>query len=201
LYPIVSDTTAKHTVDRAGLSENSAMSSGIMENYDRLLRNHIAQLRKDEFNPYQPFTLLLINPNFKLGFCKEAGRYLKTRNSFRLDLRGGARVLQELDEFNDQTLHGVSECSRINVRRVLGRRVLGRLPKPTAIFASLLAILKAIDTSLPAAVDSSLGSVVVGLLLGSILSLILSLPAIGIVRALDDLITIAVAQRGTRKPG
>jgi ABC-type dipeptide/oligopeptide/nickel transport system permease component len=65
------------------------------------------------------------------------------------------------------------------------------------------AIKESVGTDIFAALPSTavlfIAALAVGLLLGSIVNLVLSLPWLGIVRALDDLITIAVARRGTPK--
>lgn len=204
----MSDTSTKPIADSAGPSQISRKPSDILANYERLLRLYTDQLRKVEFNPYQPYPLLLLkslSPAFQLRFWKNPKHLFKVPNTLRLHLSGGALILQELEGFDDQTLRGVAECSRINYRQMLSQSVLGWFAKLAAFFALLLGLLKAIegvgiDIALPTEVVSLLAWAAVGLLLGSITNLILSLPLLGIVRALDDLIAIAVAQRGTRKP-
>src|SRR5882762_6679394 len=102
----------KHVPD--GSSQISWNPSELLTNYERLLRLYIDQLQKDEFNPYQPISsifLKLFSPFFLKGSCKRAALFLKVPNTLREDLVGGDIILQELERLNDQTLHGVAECS------------------------------------------------------------------------------------------
>jgi hypothetical protein len=203
--------TSTNPGDSAGPSQLSRNPPDILANYERLLQLYTDQLRQDEFNPYQSLPLIVLkslSPAYQFRFWKNAAPFFSVPNTLRQDLRGGALILQELEGFDDQTLRGVTECSRINYRRVLGRSVLGWLPKLAAFIALVFALTKAIKegvgtdlfAAVPTGIVSFLTMALVGLLLGSILNLILSLPGLGIVRALDDLIGIAVAQRGARKP-
>src|SRR6266478_5710011 len=188
----------KHMPD--GSSQISWNPSELLTNYERLLRLYIDQLqKKDEFNPYQPISsifLKLFSPLFLMRFLKRAALFLKAPNTLRQDLVGGAIILQELERLNDQTLHGVAQCNRINYRRLLQRSVFGWLPKLTGIVVLLLSVAKTIKESVgtdifaavPSAVWHYLVLFAVGLLLGSILSLVILLPRVLLVRALADLI-------------
>jgi hypothetical protein len=201
----------KHMPDDTGSSQISWNPSELLANYERLLRLYIDQLQKDEFNPYQPIPLIILKsftPRFLMGSWKRAALFLKVPNTLRQDLVGGAIILQELERLNDQTLRAVAECNRINYRRLLQRSVFGWLPKLTGIVVLVLSVAKIIKESggmdifatLPSAVWHYLVLFALGLLLGSALSLVLSLPLLLLVRALDDLIAITVALRGTPKP-
>jgi len=199
----------KHMPD--GSSQISWNPSELLTNYERLLRLYTDQLQKEEFNPYQPIPFRFLksfSPFFLMRSLKLVALFFKVPNTLRQDLVGGAIVLQELERLNDQTLHGVAECSRINYRRLLQRSVFGWLPKLTGIVVLLLSVAKTIKESVgmdifaavPSAVWHYLVLFAVGLLLGSILNLVILLPRVLLVRALDDLIAIAVALRGTPKP-
>jgi len=82
------------------------------------------------------------------------------------------------------------------------------VPKITGAVGLLLAVAKTLKESvgvdifaaLPSPVWRSLVASAIGLLLGSVGNLVLLLPGLLQVRALDDLIAIAVALRGTPKP-
>jgi hypothetical protein len=199
----------KHVPD--GSSQISWNPSELQTSYERLLRLYIDQLQKDEFNPYQPIPLIFLksfSPFFLMLSWKRAVLFFKVPNTLRQDLVGETIVLRELERLNDQTLRGVAECNRINYRRLLQRSVFGWLPKLTGIVVLLLSVAKTIKESVgmdifaavPSAVWHYLVLFAVGLLLGSILNLVILLPRVLLVRALDDLIAIAVALRGTPKP-
>jgi hypothetical protein len=205
------ETPIKHMPDGTGPSQISWKPSELLTNYEQLLRLYTEELQKDEFNPYQPIPLILLksfSPSFQMHFWKRAAPIFKVPNTLGQDLMGGAIILQELERLNDQTLRGVAECNRINYRRLLQRSVFGLVPKITGTVGLLLAVAKTLKESvgvdifaaLPSAVWRSLVASAVGLLLGSALNLVLSLPMLLQVRALDDLIAITVALRGTPKP-
>ena len=201
----------KHMPD--GSSQISWNPSELLTNYERLLRLYTDELQKDEFNPYQSIPLLLLksfSPSFQKRFWKRAALIFKVPNTLGQELVGGTIILQELERLNDQTLHAVAECNRINYRRLLQRSVFKYWPTITGI-GGVFALVKTgmdIFAALPSAVWNSLSSAVwnsliwlaVGLFLGSALNLVLSLPMLRLVRALDDLIAITVAFRGTPKP-
>jgi hypothetical protein len=204
------DESTQRMVDSSRPSQTSWKPSELLANYERLLGLYVDQLQKDEFNPYQSIPLLFLksfSPAFQMRFWKHATPFFKIPNTLRQDLAGGALILQELEGLDDQTLRAVAECSRINLRRLIRRTVFGWLPRLTGAVVFLLALPKAIKESvgtdifaaLPSTVVSYVAPLIVGLLVGSIGNLILSLPWLGIVRALDDLIAIAVVHRGTSK--
>jgi hypothetical protein len=201
----------KHTPDGTDPGQISWKPSELLTNYERLLRLYTDELQKIDFNPYQPIPLILlksVSPSFQMRFWKRAVPIFKVPNTLGQDLVGGAIILQELERLNDQTLRGVAECSRINYRRLLQRSVFGIVSKITGIVGLVLAVAKTIKESvgvdifaaLPSAVWRSLVALAVGLLLGSALNLVLWLPMLLQVRALDDLIAITLALRGTPKP-
>jgi hypothetical protein len=205
------DASTEQMVDSTRPRQTSCKPSDLLANYERLLRLYTDQLRKEEFNPYESLPLALLkafSPASQMRFWKGGALFLKIPNTLRQDLPGGALILQELEGLDDQTLRGVAECNRINNRRLLGRSVFGWWPKLTGGFVVVLALLKAIQeivgtdilAALPSTAVSFIAPLAVGLVLGSIMSVVLTLPALGIVRALDDLIAIAVAHRGTPKP-
>jgi len=180
----------------------------VLEIYGRLLGLYSDYLRKDEFNPYQSIPLLLIkslNPAFQMRFWKNAAPFLKVPNTLAQELPGGSVVLQELERLDDPTLRAIAECSRINSRRLFHRSVFGWLPKLTAAVAALLTMSKAIKEGIGVDVlgasTSFLIGPLVGLLLGSIVNLIISAPMVGFSKAVDDLIALAIAQRGGTRPG
>ena len=200
-----------HMPGGTGLSQILWKPSELLTNYERLLRLYTDELQKDEFNPYQSIPLLLLksfSPSFQKRFWKRAALIFKVPNTLGQELVGGTIILQELERLNDQTLRGVAECNRINYRRLLQRSVFGWLPKLTGIVVLLLSVAKTIKESVgmdifaavPSAVWHYLVLFAVGLLLGSVGNLVLLLPGLLQVRALDDLIAIAVALRGTLKP-
>jgi hypothetical protein len=194
----------KHMPD--GSSQISWNPSELLTNYERLLKLYTDQLQKEEFNPYQPIPFIFLksfSPFFLMRSLKLVALFFKVPNTLRQDLVGGAIVLQELERLNDQTLHGVAECSRINYRRLLQRSVFGWLPQLIGIVVLVLSVVKTIKESGGVDIFAALPSLVavaVGLLLGSALNLVLSLHLLLLVRALDDLIAITVALRGTPKP-
>jgi hypothetical protein len=202
------DSGLARMVDSTRPSQTSWKPSDLLANYERLLGLYTDQY---EFNPYQSIPLLFLksfSPAFQIRFWKHAAPFFKIPNTLKQDLAGGALIVQELEGLDDQTLRAVAECSRINLRRLIRRSVFGWLPRLTGAFLFLLALPKAIKESvgtdifaaLPSTMVSYLAPLIVGLLLGSIVNLVLSLPRLGIVRALDDLIAIAVVHRGTSKP-
>ena len=204
------DASTEHMVDSTRPSQTSWKPSDLLANYERLLGLYTDQLQENEFNPYQSIPLLFLksfSPAFQMRLWKDTAPFFKIPNTLRQDLAGGALILQELEGLDDQTLRGVAECNRINLRRLIRRSVFGWWPRLTGVFVFLLALPKAIKESvgtdifaaLPSTAMSFVAASAVGLLLGSIVNLVLSLPWLGIVRALDDLITIAVAHRGTPK--
>jgi|SRR5882724_5237045 len=194
----------KHMPD--GSSQISWNPSELLTNYERLLKLYTDQLQKEEFNPYQPIPFIFLksfSPFVLMRSLKLVALFFKVPNTLRQDLVGGAIVLQELERLNDQTLHGVAECSRINYRRLLQRSVFGWLPQLIGIVVLGLSVAKTIKESGGVDIFAALPSLVavaVGLLLGSALNLVLSLHLLLLVRALDDLIAITVALRGTPKP-
>jgi len=128
-------------------------------------------------------------------------------DKLRLELVGGSRILQELERLDDQTLRSVAECNRINYRRLLQGSAFGFLPKVTGVVVLVLGAAKILKDTigfdpavLPSAVWDLLVWAAVGMALGSVGNLVLSLPMLGLVRALDDLIAITVAFRGKPKP-
>jgi len=188
-------------------SQTSWKPSDLLANYERLLGLYIDQLLKDEFNPYQsipPLFLKSFSPAFQMRFWKYNAFFFKIPNTLRQDLVGGAFILQELEGLDDQTLRGVAECNRINLRRLIRRSVFGWLQKITAAFALLVALAKAIKESVGTDIFAAVPSTMiwyampaaVGLLCGVVLNILMLLPLLGLVRALDDLIAIAVARRG-----
>jgi hypothetical protein len=207
-----------HMPDGTGPGQISWKPSELLTNYERLLRLYTDELQKDEFNPYQSIPLLLLksfSPSFQKRFWKRAAPIFKVPNTLGQDLVGGAIILQELERLNDQTLRAVAECNRINYRRLLQRSVFEFWPKIIGIVGVVFALVKTVKEStrmdifaalpsifaaLPSAVWDFLIWLAVGLLLGSALNLVLSLPMLRLVRALDDLIAITVAFRGTPKP-
>ncbi len=206
-----------HMPDGTGPSQISWKPSELLTNYERLLRLYTDELQKDEFNPYQSIPLLLLksfSPSFQKRFWKRAALIFKVPNTLGQELVGGTIILQELERLNDQTLHAVAECNRINYRRLLQRSVFKYWPTITGIGAGIGGVFALVKTgmdifaALPSALWNSLSSAVwnsliwlaVGLFLGSALNLVLSLPMLRLVRALDDLIAITVAFRGTPKP-
>jgi hypothetical protein len=200
-----------HTPDGTDRGQISWKPSEPLTNYERLLRLYTDELQKDEFNPYQPIPLILlksVSPSFQMLIWKRAVSIFKVPNTLGQDLVRGATILQELERLNDQTLRGVAECNRINYRRLLQRSVFGLVPKITGAVGLLLAVAKTLKESvgvdifaaLPSPVWRSLVASAIGLLLGSVGNLVLLLPGLLQVRALDDLIAIAVALRGTPKP-
>ena len=210
IQSLMIDASTQRMVDSSRPSQTSWKPSELLANYERLLGLYVDQLQKDEFNPYQSIPLLLLksfSPAFQIRFWKHTTPFFKIPNTLRQDLAGGALVLQELEGLDDQTLRAVAECNRINLRRLIRRSVFGWLPRLTGAVVFLLGLPKAIKESvgtdifaaLPSTVVSYVAPLIVGLLVGSIVNLVLSLPWLGIVRALDDLIAIAVVHRGTSK--
>ena len=206
------ESSTAETAEGARQVQAPGKSPDLLAIYERLLALYSEQLRADEFNPYQSIPLLLLksfNPAFLKRFWKHAAPFLKTSNTLAQDLAGGNAVLRELEALDHEVLRGVGECSRINLRRLQRRSVLGWWPKLTAATAALIALPKAVKdlidvdvlASLSSAAQSSLARVAVfafvGLLLGSMVNLVISMPKLGFVRAVDDLIAIAAAHRGT----
>jgi hypothetical protein len=179
--------------------------------YAHLLTTYAQHLREHEFNPYQPIPLLLLrsfNPAFQLRFWRSTIPFFKVPNTLNQDFPDGFVVLRQLEVLDDATLRAVAECSRINCRRLLKRSVLGWFPKVGALALGLFAVPKAIKegfgvdlltTLAPFFVGPILAGLFVGALIGAIGNFVLSAPAVGFSRAVDDLIAVAVAARGTTK--
>jgi len=212
------DTSSEHTADSIRASQTSREPSDLLANYERLLGLFTDQLRKEEINPYESIPLLIVKSfslPFHMRFWKYAAHFFKIPNTLRQELAGGALILQELERLDYHMLRGIAECNRINLRRLLGRSVFGRLPKLIGAFVFLLTLPKAIKEGfgtvgtdlltdmltdiLKVLPFTVMWPVALGLLLGSVVNLIILLPSLGIVRALDDLIAIALAHRGTPK--
>ena len=179
--------------------------------YAHLLTTYADHLRQDEFNPYQSIPILLlksINPAFQLRFWRSTAPFFKVPNTLNQDVRDGSFVLRQLESIDDATLRAVAECSRINCRRLLKRSVVGWFPKVGALALGLFAVLKAIKEGLdvdllstlaPLFVGPILASLFIGALFGAVGNFVVSAPAVGFARAVDDLIAVAVAARGTAK--
>ena len=199
------EASTEHMVDSTRPSQTSWKPSDLLANYKRLLGLYTDHLQENEFNPYQSIPLLFLksfSPAFQMRLWKDTAPFFKIPNTLRQDLAGGALILQELEGLDDQTLRGVAECNRINYRRLLQRSVFKYWLTITGI-GGVFALVKTgmdIFAALPSAVWHYLVLFAVGLLLGSILNLVILLPRVLLVRALDDLIAIAVALRGTPKP-
>jgi hypothetical protein len=190
-------------------------SSDLLAVYGRLLALYSERLRADEVNPYQSIPLLaarIFSPAFHVRVWKRAAPFWKTSNTLAQDLFGGDVVLRELEALDDQILRGIAECSRVNLRRLLRRSVLGWFPKLTAGAAAVVALAKAvkdgIGVDVPASLTSAAASLApvavaafVGLLLGSMVNVAFSMPKLGFVQAVDDLIAIAAAHRGGPRKG
>lgn len=199
------------TAESARHDRAPGKASDLLAIYERLLALYGEQLRVVEFNPYQPIPRLVwrsFNPAFQMRFWKHAAPFLSKSNTLAQDLVGGEVVLRELEALDDETLRGVAECSRINLRRLLRQSVLGWGPPLAAAAAALAALAKflkdVIGVDLPETLSSGttpflttvVVSAVIGFALGSIGNLVLSAPKLGFARAIDDLIAIAAAYRG-----
>jgi hypothetical protein len=199
------------TSECARQSLGSGKASDVLAVYERLLAVYVGQLQGDEFNPYQSLPRLVwrcFNSAFQMRFRKHAAAFLRTSNTLPQDLAGGSVVLRELETLDDKMLRGVAECNRINLRRLLRRSVLGWAPKLAAGAGVLIALPRALKdifgVDVLAALSSEVASILtpvavsafIGFVLGSIVNLALSMPKLGFLRAIDDLIAIAVAHRG-----
>jgi len=205
------ESSTAETTESARQIQAPAKSSDLLAIYGQLLALYGEQLRVDEFNPYQSIPQLVvrsINPAFHARLWKHAVPGLKTGNTLAQDLPEGSVVLRELEVLDDQILRGVAECSRINLRHLLRRSVLGWGTKLAAATGALIALPKGVKDLIGVDVLASLSSTVssfltpvavaafVGFVLGSIVNLAMSMPKLGFVRAVDDLIAIAGAHRG-----
>ena len=203
------DPPISHTPDGTGPGRVSWEPSELLTNYGRLLILYTDELRKVEFNPHQSIPSLIVK-SFSFSFLKRAWKhtvpFLKVPNTLRQDLAGGRIILKELERLDDQTLRSVAECNRINYRRLLQRSAFGFLPKITGTVVLVLGAAKIMKETigfdfpvLPSVVWDALLVGTIGLVLGSVGNLVFALPMLGLVRALDDLIAITVAFRGTRE--
>jgi hypothetical protein len=207
----MAEAPISHMPDDTGPSQIAWRPSEVLTNYERLLRLYADEARKDELNPHQPIPQLLLksfSPSYVRRLLKSAGRILKVPNTLPQDLVGGTIVLQELEKLDDQTLHGIAECNRINHRRLLQRSAFGIFPKIFSVVVLVLGLVKTIKDIFDvdkfavffSVVWDILVSIAVGLAIGGVGNLILVLPMLGLVRAIDDLIAITVAFRGKPNP-
>jgi len=216
------ESSTPERVDRAGQALTPEKSPELLAVYGRLLALYNEHLRSDEFNPYQSILLIFLksfNPALQIriwrNFRRQTAPFWNTSNTLPQGLVGGDAILRRLEALDDQILRGVAECSRINLRRLLRRSVLGWLPKTAGVLAVLIALPKSLKEGFGVDLLAILTQVVplgvmemlralaidafIGLVVGSIGNWILLMPRVGFVQALDDLIAISAAHRGTAK--
>jgi hypothetical protein len=184
-------------------------SDGAPDTYGRLLAEYVALVETLDFNPYMPPAkafLLGLDPRFvfrlrKTPFFRD---FLRVPDAVRQELPHADKVLHSIHELDDAQLLALARCSSLNVDRLNNRLFFGGWNKAFVTTAAVVAVAK----GLKGLFDINL---YVPLLKEAFFCLLLTFAyfaiiryfvlhhRVGLVRALDDIISIAVAARNLKK--
>ena len=199
-------------VQDAGAPGAPAMASPFHEapeTYHRLLDEYAQLLGTLDFNPYAPPVQLLrwsLHPWRQRHFwtTPHVSDFVKVPDALRQDLPCASAILERVHALDDQHLRALARCSALNASKMTHRVLLGAPNKIFVTLAALLAGAKGLNEAfgldlgriaepvLPLIVAALVGAVV-----GVVLNLLMFYHRLQMVRALDDIISIAVAARGT----
>ena len=180
------------------------------EMYGRLLTAYIKLLKTLEFNPYMSFIrlfLLSLNPYFIYRFWKS--RYIhdffKTPDALRQELPCAADMLRLLQGLDDSQLRALARCSGLNVVKLTNRILFGGLNKAFVVLAALLAMAKGLKEVFGFELSGYMSPLVplvaptlFGLAVGVVFNLLILYQLLKLVRAFDDIISIAAAARNLK---
>jgi hypothetical protein len=179
---------------------------GLIDNLHRITS-------QSEFSPYQSNLSLLwkwFDPRFQWRFLRSplVRRSFSDPDGFQQELPFSTQVFHTLQTFSPAQLEALHQCNQINIRR-LSKRIL--MNKLNSIFAaatgisSVLSGLKAFGILLPDQFPTFMWEQLSGFawvaaisfVLNSVLGYLLIVPKLNLLRAFDDLLSVARAYAGT----
>lgn len=179
----------------------------VPETYGRLLAEYTELLKAIEYNPYMPLARQFLvgwTARYRRHLWRMAQDFLDVPDVVRHNLPCAADMLKPLQELDDPQLLALARCSRISVDTLRRRSIFNICNKLFLIVAALLALAKTLKELGFDLVDflAPLAPVAVGALfglgIGSIGNLLLWYQPTRMVRAFDDIISIAVAARNLK---
>jgi hypothetical protein len=170
------------------------------EKYNRLLAEYIALLKTLEFKPYMS---LAFNPRFWRS--RNIRDFRRVPDAVRQELPRVSEILKSIQTLNDVQLRALERCSGLNVGKLTNRFIFHGWNKAFVTLAALLAAAKGLKEVF--GIDLAgyvpflarfVGEILIGLAVGAVWNLLLGSQRLRLVRALDDIISIAVAARNLK---
>jgi len=183
----------------------------VPEVYARLLTEYIELLKTLDISAYMslPWALLKsFDPRFQYRFW--TSRYIRdfkrVPNAVRQELPYAAEILRSIQPLDDAQVRALVRCSVLNVGKLRNRFLFGGLNKlfvPLSAFVVFAKGLKeafGVDLAVYVPyVSSIIYPAFIGLIIGLTINFIMFSDRIHMVRALDDIISIAAAARNLRQ--
>jgi hypothetical protein len=185
-------------------------SDGAPGTYGRLLAEYVALVETLEFNPYMPIGrqfLLFLNPLAvrRLRKMPMTRDFQRVPDAVRQELPHADKVLHSIHELDDAQLLALARCSRLNVDKLNNRLFFGGWNKAFVTTATVVAAAKGlkglfdINLDVPFIKKEALLAVLSGFAIPAIIGYFVLYHRVRLVRALDDIISIAVAARNLKK--
>jgi hypothetical protein len=172
--------------------------------YDRLLVEYPRTTASSEFDPFMSPRRLFwksFNPMFQIRLMRSSyvRDFLKVPNAIKQDVPAAGEVLRWLDPFDQKVLQALRQCNDLN-QRLISRRWL--FSYRNAIFVGAAAVLGSLQTTQKFFGPEAL-SLLALLFVVAILMVVASIIGgyfvlahkIGLVKALDGILSIALAYR------
>jgi len=192
-------------MDNVSKPAKSAIStlSKMPNEYDKLLGKYVVLLKKQPLNPYESYFVILaksFNPFFQAKFWKSSyvKEFMKKPNTLAQELVGADEILEYLEIFDDDAIRSLLALNNMNLRRIQARSATSWITPGIATVGGLLTltpIFQGLVTTISPFIKLLAISGLIGTIMGGGMNALVSLPRIGLVKALGDILAIAVAYR------